>query len=292
MKTLNSTITIAVMFAASVAVGQDCRDGVCRIRPETSSRSSRYVDEYRTRSDYRNSFDRFDSRQACATCGGQHANGNCGRDCNCGPNSECCLTGNCGPGCNCDCWSGGNCGPNGNCAVRGDFRYEPQPRQYNNAVRNDSGQRRLSTPRPLSFQAPSPRTRSLTPASFRTQIAWENDYRKAVELSRQSGRPMLVRVGADWCSFCQRMKRETFTDRRVITDVSTGFIPVELDADRSRDLVRKMKVTTLPTILVIGSDLRILDKQEGFRSAAQLSQSLTRHLQRAQLMTPVKVASR
>ena len=78
----------------------------------------------------------------------------------------------------------------------------------------------------------------------------------------------------------------------MIRSISTSFIPVDIDADVDRKLIEQMGVRSLPSLLVITPDLRIVEKIEGFKTPQQLSASLLRHMQRAQLDTDIKVASR
>jgi len=103
---------------------------------------------------------------------------------------------------------------------------------------------------------------------------------------------MLVKVTADWCGYCKRMKAETFTNAGIIGEINATFVAVELNADTNRELIKRMGVQSLPTILVISPDQQILDREEGFRSAAQLSQLLRSYRFRAQLDTDRRVAVR
>lgn len=123
-------------------------------------------------------------------------------------------------------------------------------------------------------------------------VKWNSNIREAAAIARQTGRPMLIRVSAEWCGYCQQMKRGTFADSRVVRDISQNFVAVDLDADTNRSIVKQLRITSLPTVLVVAPDLRILAREEGFRTAVQIGQLMHRHMQRAQLDTGVRVASR
>ncbi len=141
-------------------------------------------------------------------------------------------------------------------------------------------------------QAPEPVINRFQAASYGSTIPWLSNYETALAESRRTGRPVLVRVTAEWCGACKQMKSQTFTDAGIIRGISTGFIPVDIDADADRKLIELMGVRSLPTILVITPDLRIVERIEGFRTVQQLSASLMRHTQRAELETDVKIAAR
>lgn len=123
-------------------------------------------------------------------------------------------------------------------------------------------------------------------------VTWSHDIRAAARQARQARRPMIVRVTADWCSYCQRMKKETFTHPQVLGEISGGYVPVIVDADRNSEIVSQLGVRSLPTTLVISSDLRVVERMEGFRSSDQLSQSLRRHFRNAEAAVGTKVCSK
>lgn len=109
-------------------------------------------------------------------------------------------------------------------------------------------------------------------------IEWHTDLRKAADYVRESGRPMLVNVTADWCSYCSKMKNETFRDTRFIRELTeSGFVPVQIDADANRELIRRIGVQSLPTTLIVSPQLRVVETLKGFRSSQQLTQSIRRH---------------
>ena len=107
-------------------------------------------------------------------------------------------------------------------------------------------------------------------------INWRTDHRKAVEESVRLEKPILVRVGANWCGYCVKMERETFTDRTVARHVNTCFVPLALDADSDSRMVASLGITSFPTTLVISPKMQVVQKIVGFRTANQLEGQLKR----------------
>ena len=70
-------------------------------------------------------------------------------------------------------------------------------------------------------------------------IKWQTDFRKAAAEAARLKKPMLIEVGASWCGYCKKMHRETFTDKKVITQINGCFVLVSLDADRPCDLKQR-----------------------------------------------------
>jgi thioredoxin-like negative regulator of GroEL len=79
-----------------------------------------------------------------------------------------------------------------------------------------------------------------------------DDYATAHRVQQQTGRPMVVVVGAEWCPACRDMKRLTLPllERRgLFRDVCVA----EVDADREPGLARKlMSGGTIPQTIVFG----------------------------------------
>ncbi|MEZ6132103.1 MAG: thioredoxin family protein [Planctomycetaceae bacterium] len=137
--------------------------------------------------------------------------------------------------------------------------------------------------RDTRFQAPRPTGRDAQPVRFEPPaVRWQTDFRTSVQQSLQSGRPLLVQVTAEWCSYCQKMKNDTLVQPVVVNDINRGFVSVMLDADTNKQLVQQLQVKSLPTTLVILPSGRIVERMEGFQSSSQMQTMLNRYQQRAE----------
>lgn len=63
-------------------------------------------------------------------------------------------------------------------------------------------------------------------------IEWREDYEAAVAESRESGQPLLVDFGADWCGACNELEHEAMSDPRVVAEAQR-FIAVRIDLSNS-----------------------------------------------------------
>ena len=124
-------------------------------------------------------------------------------------------------------------------------------------------------------------------------VRWQTDLRRAAEQARAERRPMVVVFGADWCTYCKKMKAETFNDRRFVIEMNrVGFVPVQVDADRNQETVARLGIRSLPTTMIVGPDLKIVERVQGFRTAEQMTQILSRYGRSAEKDSDVKVASK
>lgn len=117
---------------------------------------------------------------------------------------------------------------------------------------------------------------SLAVAGPNRGIVWQKDFRQAARQSARQRKPMLVLVTAPWCGYCQKMQRETFTDRNIADAVNTGYLPVMVDNDTNERLVGALGVEGLPTTLVISPDLKVISSTSGYQSAKELQATLIR----------------
>ncbi|QGJ72195.1 Hypothetical protein PBC10988_39120 [Planctomycetales bacterium 10988] len=110
------------------------------------------------------------------------------------------------------------------------------------------------------------------------ELRWKDDFRQAVKEAKQSNKLMLVQFGADWCGYCHKMERETFSQALIARKINEHFIPVHIDGDRQQSLVESFKVDGFPTTLILSSNLRVVDRIVGFRTAAEFADRLDPHI--------------
>ncbi len=101
-------------------------------------------------------------------------------------------------------------------------------------------------------------------------IAWQADFQAALAASKQTGKPVLLDLSASWCPPCQVMKHEVWPNEQVRQTVMTGYIPVLLDIDTpaSQEVAQRFNVRSVPTILVVDAEGRVI-RQQGFMSKSK-----------------------
>lgn len=110
----------------------------------------------------------------------------------------------------------------------------------------------------------------LTGSANAAKVNWTEDIEGALQQANQSGQLVLLKFTADWCGYCKKMERETFTQPAVAEVVNTGFVPVLVDADKHKDLVKHLKIRGLPAILIVSPEMVILDRISGYQTEAKL----------------------
>lgn len=76
------------------------------------------------------------------------------------------------------------------------------------------------------------RQNNVTPTSTLKWYSWE----EAVALQKKNPKKLFVDVFTEWCGWCKRMDRSTFSDPAVAKYLSENFYPVKLDAEQKADI--------------------------------------------------------
>jgi thioredoxin-related protein len=91
-----------------------------------------------------------------------------------------------------------------------------------------------------------------------------------------SGKPVYLFVSTDWCTFCKRMKAQTFGDEKVQKLLNELFVPIAINPEKPgmsnftgeelsyADLAQKLNVTGYPASFFFDSDGKLLGGQPGF----------------------------
>jgi len=94
-------------------------------------------------------------------------------------------------------------------------------------------------------------------------LPWHSTLDEALLVAKQKHSPILVDFYTDWCGWCKKMDRETFTDAAVREKLG-GFVLLKLDADKFPEVVGKYGVQGYPTTVVLDENGKLLAQRPGF----------------------------
>lgn len=90
-------------------------------------------------------------------------------------------------------------------------------------------------------------------------------------------RPIFVDVYTNWCGWCKRMDKDTFSNPEVVEYVNNNYYAVKLNAESSDQISYKgeamsqsrlagvWRVRGYPTIVLLGSDLETVQPKAGYK---------------------------
>jgi thiol:disulfide interchange protein len=95
-------------------------------------------------------------------------------------------------------------------------------------------------------------------------IAWRTDFDATLAEARASNKRVLVDFSADWCPPCVAMKHDVWPDPQVARAVDAEYVPLLVDADRDTVLAARYQVSSIPTVLLLDADGRVVKRNDGF----------------------------
>jgi len=84
-----------------------------------------------------------------------------------------------------------------------------------------------------------------------------------------------MKFTAEWCGYCKKMEKETFTKPNVADAVNQNFVPVLVDADKHEALVEHLQIKGLPAMLIVSPEMVILEKISGYQTEEKLMPKIT-----------------
>lgn len=104
---------------------------------------------------------------------------------------------------------------------------------------------------------------------------WHEELETGWEASKETGRPMLIFITTEQCTFCDAMKENTLCDPTVRERLFRRFIPIRLRPDANNRVLSRIKVTTFPTTLVAHPRGKVLAHRIGYQPVDRFHELLS-----------------
>jgi len=88
-------------------------------------------------------------------------------------------------------------------------------------------------------------------ASAQDRIAWITDLRQARDVAEREQRLVLLHFWSPDCAPCMRLDRYVFNQPELIRAISTGYVPVKIDARQHPNLAQHYNIQAVPTDVVV-----------------------------------------
>ena len=105
----------------------------------------------------------------------------------------------------------------------------------------------------------------------------EYSFRKAVRLSRETGRLILLIGSADWCAPCKKLKQDIYNTPEVINYLNDNFLPVFVDIEKGGGIAlgKKYDIYSLPALRFIEPNGDLFMGFEGYGYIGRFHEQLT-----------------
>ena len=76
--------------------------------------------------------------------------------------------------------------------------------------------------------------------AFASPLKWYS-FQEGLEKAQQENKLILIDFYTDWCGWCKKMDKETYSDAKIISLVESGFVPVKVnpEEDKNRNIQRR-----------------------------------------------------
>lgn len=112
------------------------------------------------------------------------------------------------------------------------------------------------------------------------EIPWQNDIKACALLADKYSHPIMIRFTADWCSYCKKMKNDTFSDPDVIYEVNSTFVPVVIDVEEDPSVMNALGVKALPSTVILSPDLETLKVIQGYKDVETFQALINPYLEK------------
>ncbi|TLD70422.1 thioredoxin family protein [Phragmitibacter flavus] len=111
---------------------------------------------------------------------------------------------------------------------------------------------------------------------FATKPGWDDDYEKSLAKAKEEKKMVLLDfTGSDWCGWCIKLDKEVFGKQEFKKMAREHLVLVELDypqgrrlvrrtADQNAELKKKYEVTGYPTVILLDSEGKIVNRWGGY----------------------------
>ncbi|MEE9189222.1 MAG: thioredoxin family protein [Candidatus Neomarinimicrobiota bacterium] len=97
----------------------------------------------------------------------------------------------------------------------------------------------------------------------------------ALNTGIEENKPVIVKFEANWCQFCKLMDVNSFSDDKIMK-ILEDFIAIKVDVEtpEGRFLANKYRVRSLPTLIGLNTEGKLIYRRAGYQSPEKLMKSL------------------
>lgn len=105
------------------------------------------------------------------------------------------------------------------------------------------------------------------------KIEWVFNYAEGLRIARESGKPAMLFFTADWCAPCVELKKQVFTDKRVV-EASHRLVNIWIDVDKDRETLAAYNVRGIPAIFFLSPSGEAIGRFDRERTAGPFAKMM------------------
>ena len=100
-------------------------------------------------------------------------------------------------------------------------------------------------------------------------VAWQ-DYDAAQKMAQGQSRKFLLYFYTDWCGYCRKLEKETFSDKAVADYLNANFIPVRINSEKMPKVASRYGVSGVPDLRFVSAKGEDIARWPGYIEAPKL----------------------
>jgi len=104
---------------------------------------------------------------------------------------------------------------------------------------------------------------------YAVDLDWENSYDKALKQAQKEKKLVYLFIGADKCKYCDKYKKTTLSEEKVIKRIKKDFIPLYMSRDRDK-VPNKFELYGVPRHYFLTAKGEIITDYQGIWDASGL----------------------
>lgn len=110
------------------------------------------------------------------------------------------------------------------------------------------------------------------------KIEWVEAFDKGISAARESKKPVVLVLYADWCGYCKKLMNTTLQDPR-IRQMNDDFVWIKVNSDKEKAYKDLYGQKSFPLTVILDEQGEILHRIEGFRPAAEYQAEIKHAMQ-------------
>lgn len=96
-------------------------------------------------------------------------------------------------------------------------------------------------------------------------LKWHETLDSGWQESKRTGRPMLIFITSESCTYCDAMKKTTLCNDSVRKKLIDRFVPIQLKPDANGGVLSRVKIPAYPTTLVARPHGKVIAHRIGYQ---------------------------
>ena len=122
-------------------------------------------------------------------------------------------------------------------------------------------------------------------ASVWAGVSWEQNYDTALEKAKKEKKLVMVDVYTDWCGWCKKLDRDTYSNKDVETKLTKEFISLKINPEKSaqnKNLAKQFGTHGYPHIVFLDAEGKKLSEIGGYLPPKDFLSQLNQVTEKAQ----------